>query len=402
LIDGGLALTQWLIRLFVKDYQNISDAQVREHYGKFAGIVGIASNILLFLIKITVGTLFHSISITADAVNNLSDSASSLVTLIGFKLSGKPADAEHPYGHARMEYLSGLAVSFLVLFLGIQLIKSSVHKILVPEETQFSWVAVAVLVVSILIKLWQSLFYRRIGKLIHSLTLTAAAVDSRNDILSTSAVLLAMVLTYLTGYNLDGYMGVLVALFILVSGVKLVMETSNPLLGMAPNQELVERIYRKILSYDHIIGLHDLNVHMYGPSQCFATVHCEVSAEQDIMVSHDIIDNIERDFLAEEGIHLVIHLDPVETGNPRTNELRQKVEVLLKEISSELEMHDFRVVWGVSPSNVIFDVVVPYDFQLTDHELVQRISQLIYTINPTYHSVITVDHHYVPVVTKKG
>lgn len=393
-------MTQWLIRLFIKDYQNIGDAQVRESYGKFAGIVGIASNVLLFLIKMTVGILFHSISVTADAVNNLSDSASSLVTLIGFKLSGKPADAEHPYGHARMEYLSGLAVSFIILFLGIQLFVSSIHKILAPEETRFGVLAVAILVVSILIKLWQSLFYRKIGKLIHSLTLTAAAADSRNDILATSAVLLAMVITHATGYNLDGYMGALVALFILVSGVKLVMETSNPLLGMAPNRELVERIYRKILSYDHIIGLHDLTVHTYGPSKCFASVHCEVSADQDIMVSHDIIDNIERDFLVEEGIHLVIHLDPVDTGNPRTNELRQQVEALLKKISPELEMHDFRVVWGVTHTNIIFDVVVPYDFHWSDHELVQRITRQIYAINPSYHSVITVDHQYVPAVAK--
>lgn len=393
-------MTQLLIRLFIKDYQNINDFQVRGRYGKFAGIVGILSNFLLFVIKITAGTLFHSISIIADAVNNLSDSASSLVTLIGFKLSGKPADAEHPYGHARIEYLSGLIVSFIVLFLGIQLIKSSIHKILYPEVTQFSPVVVLVLVASILIKLWQSLFYRKVGKLINSLTLTAAAADSRNDILSTSAVLLAVIITRLTGYNLDGYMGVVVALFIVVTGVKLVMDTSSPLLGMAPSKELVDRIYQKILSYDHIIGLHDLTVHSYGASQYFASVHCEVSAEQDILVSHDIIDNIERDFLMEEGIHLVIHLDPVETGNPRTDELRLKVEALIKELSPELGMHDFRVVWGVSHTNVIFDIVVPYNFHWSDHELVQRITQQIYTINPTYHSVITVDHQYVPVVSK--
>jgi len=385
-----------LVKLFVKDYKNISNAKVRERYGKFASVTGIVTNILLFIFKITVGIIFNSISITADAINNLSDSGSSLITLMGFKISGKPADEKHPYGHARMEYISGMIVSFLILFLSFELLKSSVEKIINPQETRFNIVSVLVLTVSILIKLWQSLFYRRIGNTIESGTLLATSVDSRNDIFSTSAVLIAAIIALLTGYNLDGYMGVIVALFILFSGIKLIRETISPLLGMAPNKELVDRIYKKILSYEGIIGLHDLTIHNYGPSKCYASVHCEVHADQDIMVSHDIIDNIERDFLKDEGIHMVIHLDPVVTDNSRINDLKAKVESILREISPKISMHDFRVSFGISHSKLIFDVVVPFEFELSDDELIQVISDKIHKVNKNYHSVITVDHHYVP------
>jgi len=394
--NRGVILTNLLIRLFVKDYKNISSSKVRERYGKFASIAGIATNILLFIFKMTVGMLFNSISITADAINNLSDSGSSLITLTGFKLSGKPADEKHPYGHARMEYISGLIVSFLVLFLGFELFKSSVEKIINPQEANFNAISIMVLIVSILIKLWQSMFYRKIGRMIDSTTLMATSVDSRNDIFSTSAVLAAAIITRSTGYNLDGYMGAAVALFILFSGVKLIQETISPLLGMAPTKELVDKIYKKILSYDGIIGLHDLTVHSYGPGKCFASVHCEVSADQDIMASHDIIDNIERDFLKDEGIHMVIHLDPVVTDDERINALKAIVEDILQKISPKISMHDFRVVFGLTHSNLIFDVVVPYDFELSDDELAELISDKIHEFNRTYHSIITVDHNYVP------
>ncbi len=389
-------MTNLLIKLFVKDNQNISDFRVRERYGKFAGMVGIASNLLLFLIKITVGMLFHSIAIIADAINNLSDSGSSLITLIGFKISGKPADAKHPYGHARMEYISGLIVSFIILVLGLQLIKSSVDKIIHPQAAQFSMISIGVLVVAILIKLWQCKFYREIGRIIDSTTLIATSTDSRNDILATAAVLVAAIVTRLTGFNLDGYMGVTVAVFILVTGVRLVMDTTSPLLGTAPTKELVDSIYKKILSYDNVIGLHDLVVHSYGVNQCFASVHCEVPAGQDIMVSHDIIDNIERDFLKDQGIHLVIHLDPIVTDDAKTNELKAVVKNLIERISPEISMHDFRVVWGLSHSNLIFDVVVPFDFRWSDDELIKLIEDGIYMIDTTYRLVITIDHNYVP------
>lgn len=390
-------MTSILIKKLIKNYKNTGNSRVRENYGKFASIVGIASNLLLFIIKMTVGLLFNSISIIADAVNNLSDSGSSLVTLLGFKLSGKPADANHPFGHQRMEYISGLAVSFIILFLGLQLIQSAFEKILHPELPQFSIISVVILIASILIKLWQCLFYRKIGKTINSLTLVATSIDSRNDIIATASVLVATIVTYLTGINLDGYMGMVVALFIIFSGINLVRETISPLLGMSPTKKLVDRIYKKILAYEHIIGLHDLIIHNYGESKTYASIHCEVPAELDCLISHSVIDQIERDFLKDMHIHLIIHMDPVITDDEKTNILKQKVEQAIATISSDIHIHDFRVVWGFNHSNLIFDVVVPFDVEWSNEELTIMIATEIYKINPTYHAVITIDYnHYVP------
>ncbi|WP_457945311.1 cation diffusion facilitator family transporter [Caproiciproducens sp. LBM24188] len=389
-------MTEFLIRLFIKDYNHTSDNKVREQYGKFSGIVGIATNFLLFLIKFVTGFFFHSISIMADAVNNLSDSAASVVTLVGFKMAGKPADQEHPYGHARIEYLAGLIVSLSILLVGFQLGRRSFDKILHPENAEFSLVMLAALLISILIKIWQGMFYKKIGKRIQSETIAATATDSLNDVMATSAVFIGTVITKLTGVNLDGYMGLAVAVLIVITGVKLIQSTSNPLLGTAPTREFVDSIYEKIMSYDGILGIHDLNVHNYGPDRCFASVHCEVSASQDILVSHDIIDNIERDFLTERGIHLVIHLDPIVTDDARTNAVRAQVMQIISQISPEITMHDFRVVWGTTHSNLIFDVCVAFGFQLTDEELKKRLEDEIHKLNPDYHAVVTIDHDYVP------
>lgn len=389
-------MTELLLRLFVKDHGNTGSARVREAYGKLSGAVGIATNLLLFIIKIAVGTIFHSISITADAVNNLSDSGSSIVTLVSFKISGKPADAKHPYGHARMEYISGLIVSIIVMFLGLELIQDSVRKIIDPEPSRFSWMAAAVLIASILLKLWQCMFYRKLGRRIGSDAIIAASADSRNDILATSSVLTAAIVSGFTGFDLDGYMGTAVALFIIISGIKLIYSTVSPLLGTAPTNEMVDSIYKKILSYEGISGLHDLTVHNYGVSRYFASVHCEVPADQDIMISHDIIDNIERDFLKDMGIHMVIHLDPVIKDDERVNELKQAVHILIGQISPHINIHDFRVVNGVTHSNLIFDVVVPFDFKYDDEELIEIISKEIQELDSNYRAVITVDHNYIP------
>lgn len=390
-------MTNILIRKLIKNFENTSNSRVRENYGKLASIMGIGSNLLLFIIKIAVGLLFNSISITADAVNNLSDSGSSLVTLLGFKLSGKPADADHPFGHQRMEYISGLVVSFIILFLGLQLIQSSFDKIIHPELPQFNIISVVVLIVAILIKVWQCLFYRKIGKTINSLTLMATAIDSRNDIMATSAVLVATIVTYLTGFDLDGYMGLVVAVFIIISGINLIKETISPLLGTAPSNELVDQIYKKILSYEHIIGLHDLIIHSYGESKTYASVHCEVPAELDCLISHSVIDKIERDVLKDMDINLIIHLDPVVITDERTNALKEQVEQTIETLLPDIHIHDFRVVWGFDHSNLIFDVVVPFDVEWSDEELILMISNEIYKINPTYHAVVTIDHnHYVP------
>lgn len=389
-------MTELLIRLFVRDYRNMDRPEVRERYGKFSGIVGIVSNLLLFVMKAVTGFVTGSISIVADAVNNLSDSASSVITLVGFKLSGKPADQEHPYGHARIEYISGLIVSFLILLLGVQLLQESAGKIFAPEEAAFSPVAVVVLVVSCLIKTWQCLFYRKVGRRISSPTIEATAADSRSDVFSTLAVLLGLVISRLTGFNLDGYMGVAVALLILWTGVKVVKETSDPLLGTAPAREVVDDIYRTILSYDGILGLHDLNVHMYGEGRTFASVHCEVDAHEDILASHDLVDNIERDFLKQKSIHLVIHMDPIVVDDAPTNALREQVREVLRGISPEITMHDFRVVWGKTHSNVLFDVCVPFGFRYTDAALLDEIANGIYMLGKNYVPVVTVDHSYVP------
>ena len=302
------------MKAFVPGYGAQDTPQVREKSGKVAGAVGIATNLLLFAIKLAAGLVSGSVAVMADAVNNLTDSGSSIVMLVGFKLAGKPADEKHPFGHARIEYLSGVIVSFIVLFLGLELGRTSFEKIISPQPADFSALALVILVVSVLLKLWQCFFYRSVGKTIHSDTVFATSSDSRNDAIATTVVLLGALITRFTSVNLDGFLGLAVAVFIVVSGVKLIMETGNPLLGTAPDAALVRTIYEKILSYPGIFGIHDLTVHNYGEGKCFASVHCEVPAEEDILVSHDIIDNIERDFQRDMGIQLVIHLDPVVTG----------------------------------------------------------------------------------------
>ena len=385
-----------LVRLFVKDYKNTEKPAVRESYGKLASIIGILANVFLFLIKLVAGLLSNSISITADAINNLTDSGSSVVTLVGFKISGKPADAQHPYGHARMEYVSGLIVSFIIMFLGLQLIKSSVLKIINPEELVFNLLTIVILLVSILIKLWLSIFFRRIGRTINSSSLIATSVDSRNDIIATSAVLVSAIIEHFSSYNLDGYIGTGVSIFILVSGIQIAIETISPLLGAVPSKELAENFYRKILSYDGVIGIHDLTIHNYGEGKCFASVHCEVPADQDIMISHDIIDNIERDFLEKENVHLVIHLDPVELNDERTNSLKLDIENLIEEISPSINIHDFRVVWGISHSNLIFDIIIPFDMQNSDEDIVAEINKRVGLLNPSYRTKITIDHPFIP------
>ncbi len=393
-------MSDFLIRLFIRDSKDIKNPAIRENYGKLAGWVGIASNLILFLLKMITGLLFRSIAIIADSINNLSDAGSSIITLIGFKLAGKPADEEHPYGHARMEYLTGLIVSFVIIFLGLQLISTSIEKILHPEEVQFSYITVFILAVSILVKLWQSKFNKKIGAIIQSVALQATASDSLNDAFSTSAVLLSLMIAKFSGIQLDGYMGVIVALFILFSGIRLVIETANPLLGNAPDRELVEAIQQKILVYDGVIGLHDLVIHSYGADRCFASVHVEVPAKQDIMLSHDIIDNIEYDFLKDMNIHLVIHLDPIVTDDERVNQLKAQLTHILQNVSLELSMHDFRVVFGNTHSNLLFDIEVPISFPMTDRELCHLMNQKVKEIDKTYNTVITIDRNYTSTKTK--
>ena len=384
-------MTDLILRIFVRDHKNTEDPAVRDKCGRVAGAVGIVTNFLLFLMKIIVGTVFHSVSVTADAVNNLTDSGSSVVTLIGFKMASKPADEKHPFGHARIEYLSGVIVSFIVIFLGLQLGMSSIEKILTPEDNALTPVALVVLVISILAKLWQCLFYRKVGRMIKSESVEATSKDSRNDVIATSVVLLGAVITMLTGVNLDGYMGAAVALFIVFSGVQLTISTADPLLGQAPEGELVQTITEKMLSYPGIIGMHDLAVHNYGVGRCFASAHCEVDAKNDILVSHDLIDNIERDFSRDLGIHMVIHLDPVIVGDARTDALHCKVQSLVTALYPTVTIHDFRVIWGVTHSNIVFDAAVPFSVKDSDTVITQKLEAEIQKLDPDYRTVVTID-----------
>lgn len=384
-------MTDLILRIFVRDHKNTEDPAVRDKCGRVAGAVGIVTNFLLFLMKIIVGTVFHSVSVTADAVNNLTDSGSSVVTLIGFKMASKPADEKHPFGHARIEYLSGVIVSFIVIFLGLQLGMSSIEKILTPEENALTPVALVVLVISILAKLWQCLFYRKVGRMIKSESVEATSKDSRNDVIATSVVLLGAVITMLTGVNLDGYMGAAVALFIVFSGVQLTISTADPLLGQAPEGELVQTITEKMLSYPGIIGMHDLAVHNYGVGRCFASAHCEVDAKNDILVSHDLIDNIERDFSRDLGIHMVIHLDPVIVGDARTDALHCKVQSLVTALYPTVTIHDFRVIWGVTHSNIVFDAAVPFSVKDSDAIITKKLEAEIQKLDPDYRTVVTID-----------
>ena len=386
-------MIEFLIRRFVPDWQQVQRTDVRERYGTLAAVVGILSNIFLCIIKGLIGLFSGSIAVTADAVNNLSDAGSSVITLLAFKIAGKPADEEHPYGHARMEYISGMAVSFIIILLGLELMGSSFEKILHPEEVGVSALTYLVLIVSIAVKLWQGMFNRSLGKRISSEALQATAADSLNDVFSTGAVLLSTLVYQFTAIPIDGWVGMLVAIFITVSGVKLIMETGSPLLGQAPDPQMVRELEEKITAYDGVIGIHDLPVHNYGPGRVFATVHAEVPANRDILVSHDIIDNIEREVGHEMNLNLVIHMDPVVTDDERLNQLHAQVQQIVAGIDSNLSMHDFRAVFGPTHTNLVFDVVVPPGFSLSDSELSRRIEQQVQTLG-SYFCVITVDHNY--------
>ncbi len=389
-------MTEFIVKKFVKNHADIKDSAVRAAYGKLAGFVGIICNIILFAAKITVGTIAASVSITADAVNNLSDASSSIISLVGFKLAERPADEDHPYGHGRYEYLSALTVAVIILVIGVELFKSGVEKILSPEKADLSVATVVVLILSILMKLWMMLFNRKLGKRINSGSLIATAADCRNDVVTTGAVLLASIISHYSGFELDGMVGVAVAVFILISGLGLIKETINPMLGTAPDEEFVEKVREKILSYEGVIGMHDLIIHDYGPCRRFASVHVEMAAEEDVLLSHDVIDNIELDFKNNEGLHLVIHFDPILTKNPLTNDIRAQVERAVKEIDERLSIHDMRVVPGNTHTNIVFDCVRPHSVDIKSKELVRLIDEKVKTIDEKYNCVVTIDDSFAP------
>lgn len=387
-------MTNIIVKLFLKNKDPKTSAG-REGYGRIAGIVGIICNVFLCILKFIVGTISNSVSITADATNNLTDAGSSIITLVGFRLSEKPADEDHPYGHARYEYITALVISFLILYIGFETLRNSFDKILHPQETVFSWVTVAILVVSVFVKLWLSGFNKKLGKIIHSTALDATAADSRNDCISTAAVLVAMIISKFIGFNLDGYMGVCVAVLILISGISLVKETLGPLLGQPPSKELYEKIENKILSYDDVLGVHDLMVHSYGPNSFFASAHIEMDANINVLVCHDLMDKIERDFKSEYNIHLVVHLDPTVLDCEQTNEFKEVVKNILNEIDPKLTFHDFRVVIGEKANNVLFDVVIPPSYKYSEKELTDIIKNRVNEAgNGNLYAVVVVDRSY--------
>lgn len=388
-------MRKFLIRIFVKDYENTKDPFVRDRYGRLAGAVGIVTNVFLSGAKIAAGLLFGSIAILADGINNLADASSSVILLIGLRLAAKPADVEHPYGHARIEYLTGLIISFLIIILGVQLLMTSIDKIRFPEAVEFNWLLVVVLVLSIAVKVWQAFFYIRIGETIKSSAIKATGTDSRNDVISTLAVLLSLLVGKLTGVNLDGITGAMVALFIIYSGIQLIRETSSPLLGSSPDPELVNEIRERVLAHDGVLGIHDLVVHNYGPGRIFASLHVEVDAHGDLIASHDVVDNIEREVAKDLKIQLVAHMDPLDTKDPLTVELNHSLKEITAPLCGVSEIHDLRIVAGYSHQNIIFDVVVDSDCPYSDTELKKLLDQEIKELSPTFFSVITIDRNYI-------
>lgn len=387
-------MTKLLVRLFIRTPDG-TDEKTRFAYGKLAGGTGIACNVLLFFIKLAAGLLASSVAIIADAFNNLSDAGSSIVTLLGFKLSAAPADREHPFGHGRMEYLSALAVAALIMVAGFELALSSAEKIFAPSLPQVNFLTLGILVLSMAVKLWMALFYRRIGKKIDSETLVAACADSRNDVICTGVVLVSAAVSMAFGLAVDGYVGVLVALFVLWSGFSIMRETVSPLLGQAPDPTLVKEISDTVLSFDGIVGMHDLMVHNYGPGRVIVSLHAEVPCDVPITKSHDVVDCAERELKEKFHVSACIHMDPVDVADPRTKELKRVVQKILKEVDERLSLHDFRVVPGDTHTNLIFDMVVPFELEEQRSALILEVQRRIHAVDGHLFAVITAEHSYI-------
>ena len=387
-------MTNFLIKHFIPNASDVKSPAVRQRYGVVSGVVGILCNALLCTAKIAAGLLTGAVSIVADGINNLSDGGSCVVSLLGFKMAGKPADDKHPFGHGRIEYVAGLIVSFIIVLMGVELAKTSLDKIFHPEEISFSWITPAVLGISILVKLWMCFFNRKMGDKIDSAVLRATAMDSLSDVAATSAVLAGFVIGYWARVNLDGYLGVLVALFILYTGVSTAKGTLDLLLGEAPDPEFVKQIQQEVLSYPEIIGVHDLIVHNYGPGHSVVSLHAEVPCDVDILKIHDTIDNAERDLKTKFVCEVVIHMYPIITDDKETNEIHQKLSSIVRLLDSRVTIHDFRMVKGPTHTNLIFDIVVPHQFRLTDDQVVESLRQAVKALDARYEIVVNVDKAY--------
>ena len=388
-------MTNFLFKTFIKNHEDIKNPKVRDDYGKFAGIVGIISNAILCVMKILIGLVSGSIAIVADGINNLADGASSIITFIGFKLASMPEDEEHPYGHARIEYLAGMAVSVMILMVGFELGKSSVDKIFNPTPLEFSWTVVIVLLVAIAIKVWQAVFNISTGKKINSLALIATGTDSRNDVISTIVVLAGVLIGHFFNVQIDGILGLAVAAFIFWSGITLIKETISPLLGEAPDDEIVQQIHEMALKYDGVLGIHDLVVHNYGPGKVFASIHIEVDAAVDVMESHDMVDLIEKDIASSLNIVITAHMDPIDTKNPNREPLSHIIVKTIADTEGVLSYHDLRIVPGKTHTNVIFDLVLSPECRTCRNELKDLFARKIAEYDPNYLCVIDFDINYV-------
>lgn len=383
-----------LAKIFIKDSQNTADSKVRVAYGYLCGAVGIALNILLFAGKIIAGTISGSVAVTADAFNNLSDAGSSIISLIGFRLASQKPDPHHPFGHGRFEYIASLIISIIIVLMGFELGKSSFEKIVAPQAVEYSAVTFAVLGVSVLVKLYMFFYNNSVGKKIDSATMRATAMDSISDAVSTGAVLISAVIAMFTNLALDGWMGLVVAVFIMVTGFKSAKETIDSLLGTPPSPEFVKQIEDMALQYDDIIGVHDMIVHNYGPGRTFVSLHAEVPSDGDIVAIHDTVDNAEREIAKELGCLVTIHMDPVDVHDEHTAQLREKVSEIIKQINPDITFHDFRVVSGPTHTNLIFDIVSPMDCGLSDQELADTIADKIHQCNESYFAVINMDKDF--------
>ena len=389
-------MTNILIKLFIKNYKNVKDETVRKKYGELGSFVGIFSNIILFIIKFLIGVIINSVAIMADSFNNLSDTLSSIVTLLGFKLGAKPADKEHPFGHGRMEYISGLIVSFIILFIGFEFLKTSFFKIIYPESLTFSYITIFILIITVLIKIWQALFNKKLGKMINSKSLIATATDSRNDVLVTAVTILSLITFKFFNINLDGYFGFFVSLFLIYSGFSLAKETLSPLLGEAIDNELANKIKSIALSYDCVIGVHDILVHNYGPNKSIASLHVEVPNDIDINKSHQIIDTIENRVKDELNIFLTIHMDPVNINDERLKILIDTIRNVCKKYDETIDTHDHRIVDCENEINFIFDLVIPYNFlKNQENELILDIKNNVLSLDKRYKCIMNIERSFI-------
>ena len=388
-------MIELLARKFIKDSDNIKDASVRQSYGVLCGAVGVIFNIILCIGKFVAGSLTGSVAITADAVNNLSDAGSSVIMMVGFKMAGQKPDPEHPFGHGRIEYVTGLTVSAIIILMSVELIKSSFAKIIDPAPVDYSNLALLILIISILIKLYMFYYNRKTGKKLSSAAMQATALDSLTDSIATAVVLIAALLGQYTGFAIDGYCGMLVSLFVFYAGFSSAKDTLSPLLGSAPDKEFVERIEEFVLSNDGIVGIHDLIIHDYGPGRSMMSLHAEVPSNIDIMEIHDTIDNVERRLYEVLGVQTVIHMDPVVVDDLKTDRMKRLSHLIAKSVDEKLTIHDFRMVMGPTHTNLIFDVVVPYDVKLTEEEVKEAIEKKIRELPGEHFAVINIDRPFV-------